>query len=71
MLALLQAPETRIGVAVITEATVDVDGVSSPLVLAHKAARLLIESAALTAAGHAGEAVENISQTWRALLSPE
>jgi hypothetical protein len=59
MLELLGAAST-IGVCVITSARVDVDGHDEPLDLRHKAARLLVESAALTAARMAGQGVENL-----------
>jgi hypothetical protein len=45
---------------VITSALVEVDGHAEPLDLRHKAARLLVESAALTAARMACRAVENL-----------
>jgi hypothetical protein len=44
----------------VTEAQVDIDGVRAPLDLTRKASRLLVESAALTAARVAGELVENL-----------
>jgi hypothetical protein len=59
MLELLSAAGT-IEVCAITSARVDVDGQGEPLDLRHKAARLLVESAALTAARMAGQAVENL-----------
>jgi hypothetical protein len=59
MLVLLGAGGT-IKVWVITSARVDVDGHGEPLDLRHKVARLLVESAALTAARMAGQAVENL-----------
>ncbi|HEV2071850.1 MAG TPA: hypothetical protein VGR26_18865 [Acidimicrobiales bacterium] len=45
---------------VITSAEVDIDGQRHPLNLTRKAARLLVENAALTAAASAGHAVENL-----------
>jgi hypothetical protein len=59
MLELLGAA-SAIEVCVITSARVDVDGHDEPLDLRHNAARLLVESAALTAARMAGQAVENL-----------
>ena len=49
-----------IDVSVVTDATADVDGRAAPLDLSHKAARLLVESAALTGERVAGRAVENL-----------
>lgn len=60
MLPLLAIGRT-IGVSTVTRAWVEVDGrTPSMLDLRHKAARLLVESAALTAARIAGERVENL-----------
>lgn len=47
-------------VCTVMTATVDVDGHRSPLDLTHKAARLLVENAALTAARMSGARVENL-----------
>jgi hypothetical protein len=47
-------------VCTVTEAQLDVDGAAAPLDLSRKASRLLVESAALTAARVAGEPVENL-----------
>lgn len=47
-------------VCTVTEAQVDIDGVRAPLDLTRKGSRLLVESAALTAARVAGEPVENL-----------
>lgn len=47
-------------VCTVTEAQVDIDGARAPLDLTRKASRLLVESAALTAARVAGEPVENL-----------
>lgn len=49
-----------IKLCVVTSARVEVDGHAEPLDLRHKAARLLVESAALTAARMAGRGVENL-----------
>jgi hypothetical protein len=49
-----------IDVSVVTDATAVVDGRTVPLDLSHKAARLLVESAALTAERIAGRAFENL-----------
>lgn len=49
-----------VSVCAVTSASIDVDGHSSPLDLGQKAARLLIESAALTAARMEGLTVENL-----------
>ena len=49
-----------IDVSVVTDATADVDGRTARLDLSHKAARLLVENAALTAERVAGRAVENL-----------
>jgi hypothetical protein len=49
----------KLSVCTITEATVDVDGAVSRLDLNHKAARLLVVSAVLTAARLNGQSVEN------------
>ena len=59
MLALLGEDRT-IEVCVITSAEVDIDGQRHLLDLTRKAARLLVENAALTAAAVAGHAVENL-----------
>jgi hypothetical protein len=59
MLELLRAAGT-IDVYVSAFARVEVDGHAEPLDMRHKAARLLVESAALTAARMAGQAVENL-----------
>jgi hypothetical protein len=47
-------------ICVITSAGVEGDGRQEPLDLRHKAARLLVESAALMAPWMAGQAVENL-----------
>lgn len=47
-------------VCTVTEAQVDIDGARARLDLTRKASRLLLESAALTAARVAGEPVENL-----------
>lgn len=59
MLELLRAGKD-ISVSTVTSARVEIDGAVSPLDLREKAARLLIESAALTAARVAGNSVENL-----------
>jgi hypothetical protein len=59
MLPLLSAGGA-VTVCMVTEAQVDIDGVRAPLDLTRKASRLLVESAALTAARVAGELVENL-----------
>lgn len=59
MLELLR-DEAAISVCIITAARVEVDGATSPLDLQHKAGRLLVESAALTATRIAGHLVENL-----------
>ncbi|MGH9150901.1 MAG: hypothetical protein ACRD03_00525, partial [Acidimicrobiales bacterium] len=50
----------RRAVCTITDAHIEIDGAVSPLDLRYKAARLLVESAALTAATLAGQSVENL-----------
>ena len=59
LLQLLEEPRT-IDVSTVTEANVEIDGTAAPLDLRHKAARRLVENAALTAAIAAGERVENL-----------
>lgn len=59
MLPLLRAGRA-IGVSTVTHAWVEIDAARSTLDLRQKASRLLVESAALTAAGVAGERVENL-----------
>lgn len=59
MLPLLASGMT-IAVCTITQATVEIDNLVSPLDLSKKATRLLVESAALTAAQLAGAPVENL-----------
>jgi hypothetical protein len=51
---------SAVDVAVITSASVEVDGRESPLDLTRKSARLLVENAALTAERVAGRLVENL-----------
>lgn len=49
-----------VAVCIVTSAWIEVEGRRSPLDLGHKAARLLIENAALTAARLGGASVENL-----------
>ncbi len=50
----------KILVSIITDATIELDSEHHALDLADKTARLLVESAVLVAAKHAGVAVENL-----------
>lgn len=59
MLPLLNA-RSRIAVCIVTTAQVEIDAVVEPLDLSQKAARLLVEGAALTAARVARQTVENL-----------
>lgn len=56
----LTAAGAPIGVAVVTDAIIEVDGHSATLNLAYKSARLLVENAALTAEQLSGRRVENL-----------
>ncbi len=47
-------------ISIVTEAAITVDQAESTLDLRHKSARLLVESAALTAARLAGQSLENL-----------
>ena len=59
MLRLLGAG-SALSVCAVTSASIEVDGHGSPLDLRDKAARLLVENAALTVAGLEGRRVENL-----------
>jgi hypothetical protein len=56
----LLADSADIVVSTITSVTVEIDGHALPVDLAHKEARLLVESAALVAARASGRFVENL-----------